>query len=114
MERISGIKYLIRQTTSTSGTTSLLVPSSSGCPFRGDKLPQQSYPFSVGDRNCIGRSLALMEMPLFFAKLFSNFDVHLATDFNTVEDLYSHECNTGTAGMLSMHMRLTPWPCVVY
>lgn len=72
-------------------------------------LPQQMYPFSVGDRNCIGRSLAQMEMPLVIAKLFAHYDVAYADDVAPLESLYAHEVYAATSGPPFLHLRLSAW-----
>ncbi|KAH8204051.1 hypothetical protein TruAng_001733 [Truncatella angustata] len=49
--------------------------------FAGDRL-DAVQPFSLGPRNCIGRSLAYAEMRLVLAKLLFTFDLTLAGDSN--------------------------------
>ncbi|KAI2643132.1 putative cytochrome P450 monooxygenase [Xylaria nigripes] len=44
--------------------------------YRGDQL-NAMQPFSVGPRNCIGRSLAYAEMRLILAKVIYNFDISI-------------------------------------
>lgn len=82
-----------------------------GCPFAGDSaaLPQQSFPFSRGDRNCVGRALARMEMTLIVAKLLSAYDVQLADAAISPEHVREAAAYKCTWCPKSLPMRLVPW-----
>jgi hypothetical protein len=88
-------------------------PTAGGCPFSGsagsDSLPQQSFPFSRGDRNCVGRALAKMEMTIILAKLLSSYDVVLAEDLVSAEDVRASAAYKVTWCPQKLPMRLVPW-----
>ena len=49
------------------------------------KLKELFIPFSTGKRNCVGQTLALLEMKLVIATLFYSYDFELISE---VEELY--------------------------
>lgn len=48
-------------------------------PFHGDRRGA-SQPFSLGSRNCLGKSLAYNEMRVILARLLWNFDLRLCPE----------------------------------
>lgn len=68
-------------------------------------------PFSEGPRNCVGQSLAKMEVLGVLAKLLSNFHFELAPEMNGKEGVKSRESThltLQTKGTKGIRMHLTP------
>jgi hypothetical protein len=98
-----------------NNTHELMIVNLCFCPcaavFRAGKRGITFMPFSEGPRNCVGQSLAKMEVMTLLAKLLANFSIELAPEMGGRPGIISRESThltLQTAGTKGIRCHLHP------
>ena len=67
----------------------------------GGRKPQRFIPFSQGNRDCVGQTLARLNLATTLAQLFGNFSFRLAAEVGRAVHLCSHSLERVVYGLPS-------------
>eukprot|EP00878_Enallax_costatus_P000395 GHUV01000482.1.p1 GENE.GHUV01000482.1~~GHUV01000482.1.p1 ORF type:complete len:459 (+),score=124.68 GHUV01000482.1:1092-2468(+) len=94
-----------------SGPAQPVLPAAAAAAAHGSKKGITFMPFSEGPRNCVGQSLAKMEVMTLLVKLLANFRIELAPEMGGREGVQSRESThltLQTAGTKGIRCHLYP------